>query len=410
MLNHAKSFLQPRLRRRPATFGLVSEPVLRLREGEVAVVTYTSAANKVKVFSAIVREGLENGDLVFYSYPDEERPVIRARLEQNGIDVEKHLRNGSLILRSLSQHYLSDGEFDRKMAIQRELELRAEAKKQGYKHFRDLDDVGDFSFLKGCWQTYLDYWDAPDWGVPSGSGLGVLYEPFIMELTAINVEGMSEIEARAMANAFGAGKNAPTKFIDFLAYAQAFSERIGISHPELLGRILLLEFDPASDYEIVVESFAKEALANLEPIFVFTRNMSGVHTSLATQSSVKFMLMSASATISQMVSSNEIVLPTDSTPLLLNSLREILRKYTSEVVFLVFDNITELVACIGFDKTYKFLLYAMEMASEKKTTGLFLLNRTAHAPNIISQTRGLFNDILAYEDGQLTIVKSSRSP
>jgi len=38
--------------------------VLNLREGESIIVTYTSAADKMKIFSAFIREGLENGDSV----------------------------------------------------------------------------------------------------------------------------------------------------------------------------------------------------------------------------------------------------------------------------------------------------------------------------------------------------------
>jgi len=408
MLSHVKSALQPRWRRSPA-FEAKSEPVLSLREGELAVVTYTSAASKLKIFSAFVREGLESGDLVFYTYPDEEEATVRQNLKQNGVDVSKCERDGSLVLMNLTGHYLAEGEFDKKKIIKRELEMRAKAKRKGYKHFRDLGDVGDFSFLKGQWQTYVDYWDDPDWGIPSGSGLGVLYEPFIMELTAINVEGMSETTVRTITNAFRGGKRSPTKLIDFLEYAQAFSKRIGISHDELIGRTLLLEFDPASDYEGIVESYAKEALANLEPIYVFTRNVSGVRASLALQPSVRFVLMSASAAISKSISSNEVVLPVDNTPLILNLLRETLRKHSNENVFLVFDNLTELIACVGLDKAYKFLLYVVEMVSQKNATALFLFNKSAHELNAVSQIRGLFNDILTYENNQLAIVKSSHS-
>jgi KaiC/GvpD/RAD55 family RecA-like ATPase len=410
MLSRVRSFFQPRWRRSAASFEAKSESVLNMKEGELAVVTYTSAADKLKVFCSFVCEGLENGDQVFYVYPDNEGAAVRERLKQNGVDVDKYQRNGSLILSSLTEYYLADGEFDKKKTIKKELEMRSEAKKKGYKHFRDLDDVGDFSFLKGQWQTYVDYWDDADWGIPSGSGWGVLYEPFIIELTAVNVEGMSETTAHAITNAFSGGKRSSASLIDFLEYTQAFSKRIGMSHQKLLGCTFLLEFDPTSDYERIVADFAREALANLEPIYVFTRSVSVVHESLALQRSVRFVLMSASESISKSISANEIVLPANNTPLILDSLREILRNYSNENVFLVFDNLSELITYVGFDNAYKFLLYMVEIVCQKSATALFLINKSAHEAKIVSQIRGLFHDILAYEKDQLVIVKSSASP
>ena len=413
MPNPLKSVLQSKLRRPVPSFGTMSESALNISEGELAVITYTSVADKMKVFSEFIREGLENGDRVFYTFPDEERATVRKGLIQNGIDPEKGEKgekSGALILRSLNEHYFVNGEFDKKNTIKRELKLRAEAKKAGYKHFRDLDDVGDLSFLKGQWQTFIDYWDDEDWGIPRGSGLGILYEPFIMELTAINVEGMNEKSVRDILKAFGGGKHPPTRLIDFLEYAGAFSKRIGVPHAELLGRRFLLEFDPTSAYERIVDDFAKEALANLEPIYVFTRSVSGVRESLAQQRSIRFVLMSSSESTSKSISENEIVLPGDNTPLVLDIVREILAKHADECSFLIFDSLSELIMSVGFEKACKFLLCLIEMLSLEKTTALFLLNKSAHEPHVASQIRGLFNNLLTYENYEFEIVKNTPNP
>ena len=414
MPNPLKSVLQAKWKRSVPSFGTMAESALNISEGELAVITYTSAADKMKVFSAFIREGLENGDQVLYTYPDEEGANVRKKLVQNGIDQakgEKSEKSGSLILRSSSEHYLTDGKFDKMNAIKKELELRGQAKTAGYKHFRNLNDVGNLSFLKGEWQMFIDYWDdarvRAARGIPRGSGLGILCEPFIMELTAINVEGMSEKSVRGILNALGGGKHSPTRLIDFLEYTHAFSKRIGISHEELVGRKLLLEFDPASDYESVVEDFAKEALAHLEPVYIFTRRASSLRESLAQQRSIRFALMSSSDATSKSISENEIVLPADNTPLILDMVRRIGAQHADEYVFLVFDNLSELIMHIGFDKTYKFLLCLIEMLSLEKTTALFLLNKTAHETNVTSQIRGLFHNLLAYENYEFEIVKNT---
>jgi len=394
------------------SFGVDSGSFLDIREGELAVITYTSAADKMRVFSSFIREGLEGGDRVFYTYPDEEGAVVRKRLVQNGVDPDKGDRSeksGSLILRSLSEHYLVNGRFDYKTVIRRELELRSETRKAGYKHFRDLDDVGSLSFLRGNWQAFMQYWDDPGWGVPSGSGLGIRFEPFIMELTAVNVDGLSEESTRSILNGFSGGKQSATLLIDFLEYTDAFSKTLGVSHGELLGRKILLEFDPASDYEQVVENAAKEALAHLEPVYVFTRHASGVYESLARQRSVRIVLMSASASTSKPVSENQIVLPADNTPLVLDSLREILGRHGDQNTFLIFDNVSELIMSVGFDKAYKFLLCAVEMVSSKPTTALFLINKSAHEAQEASRVRGLFQNILVYEKNALEVIKKTPS-
>jgi len=412
MLSPLKSALRARRNRSVVSFGAGSESFLNIKEGELAVLTYTSAADKMRVFSSFVREGLEGGDMVFYTYPDEESAVVRKKLVQNGIDpamAEKSEKKGSLILRSLSEHYLRNGRFDYKSVIKNELELRNAARKAGYKHFRDLDDVGNLSFLNGNWPAYLQYWDDPFWGLPSGISPGVVYEPFIMDLTAVNVDGLSEESIRKILNGFSAGNTPASRLIDFLEYTEAFSKAIGISPGELLGRKILLEFDPASDYERIVENAAKEALAHLEPVYVFTRHASGIYESLARQRSVKIVLMSASASTSTPVSQNQIVVPADNTPLVLDSLRDILNRHNGQNIFLVFDNVSELIMCVGFDKAYKFLFYAMEMTSSKPVTVLFLINRSAHEAQELSRVRGLFQNILAFEKNALEVIKKASS-
>jgi len=210
-------------------YELASEPrsVFRMREGEVAVVTYTSAVDKMKVFSDFIREGLENGDFVDYAYPDEESQTVRARLEEYGIKVEKHEKNGALYLRSLTEEYMPDGHLDKEKAIKKGLDRRAEAKGKGYKHVRELEDVGNFSFLNGKWQKYIDLWDDPKWQTPSDPNTNreiLSYAPFTIELVAFNVEGVSETQLAEMLKSFWERKPSSTLFIDTQAYTVATTQ------------------------------------------------------------------------------------------------------------------------------------------------------------------------------------------
>jgi hypothetical protein len=394
---------------------LEAGPVLNLREGESIIVTYTSVADKMKIFSAFIREGLESGDAVWYSYPDEESETVRAKLKEHGIDVKKYERNGALILANLTKYYMPNGKLDYDKTISKCLNVWAEAKRKGYNHMRDIEDVGDFSFVNGQWQKWITEcwlnprWDDPDvseW-VESRETVGIVYDPFLMEITAINVERMTETEVIELLKAFGEGVMAPARFIDLLADMGLFSRSIGLDHERLVGRRILLEFDPVSDYEKVVDRLAKESMANVEPLFVFTSSTSPLHRHLAKQPSVKFFLTSISTSIPKSSSENTVLLPAKNTPLILDTLSKVLKTNADANVCFVFNILSELLPTIGHERTFTFLRHALDMLSSEKATSLFLLNTGAHDAEVVSQLRNLFSNQLAYGKNGLEIIKTS---
>ncbi len=377
----------------------------------MAILTYTQAEDKMKVFSAFIREGLENGDQVIYIYPDEDSDIIKTKLETHEINVEKHEKDGTLILRSLTQYYLLDGKFDKDRTIKKSLEGRVEAKKRGYAHLRVIEDLGDFSFLDGQWQTYTDYWDDPRWDSPSNATRTyrdvLSYNPFIIELTAFNVEGINKLQLYKMLKAFWVGNPSYTVFIDLLEYTNAFSEPLKISHKKLTGRKTLLEFDPLSDYEKVVENFVKESMANVEPIFIFTPKTSPAHSYLAKWPTINFFLTSISTSTPESASENKVVLPAKNVPLILDAINKVLETYTDANICFVFDILTDLLTTIGRERTFTFLRQALNLLSSEKITSLFLLNPTAHQTKVVSRIRELFNSQLVHDKNGLKAVKIS---
>jgi len=395
-------------------------PVLNVMEGDEIVVTYTSAVDKMKFFSAFIREGLENGDLVTYTYPDEESETVRAKLREHGIDVEKYEKSGALSLWTLTEDFMPNGKLDYEKAVTESIEGYVDAKKKGYKHIRGLEDLGDFSFCNGQWQKFAkEYWLDPRWDDPNTSEwvlsdvsreqqLGVVMSPFLMEITAVNVEGMKETEVTELLKALG-GQTAMLSraFIDLIEHIDSFSLVIGLDHRRLVGRKFLLEFDPSSNYEKVVDRLMKETVANVEPFFVFTSNTSPLHTHLAKQSSVKFFLTSFSTSTPKTSSENEVLLPAKNAPLILEALSKVLETHVDANVCFVFDILSELLTTVGRERTFTFLRHASDMLSSKKTTSLFLFNTSAHEPQVVSRLRNLFNNQLAYDKNGLEIVKTS---
>lgn len=387
---------------------LKTGPLLNVGEGEQIVLTYTSAADKMKIIAAFISEGLRNGDLVDYSFPDKERETVRAKLKEHGINVEKHEEKGALILDSLTEYYLENGKFDKNSLISKGLDERFQARRKGYKHYRSVDDLGDFSFLNGQWQEFIDYWDDPYWATSSSTEKELLdYSPFVTELVAFNIEEIDETQLAEMQKAFWMGKPSSTAFIDLLEYTNAFSKLLGIPHEKLIGRKLLLEFDPASNYEKAIENLTKEAIANVYPIFIVTSAKSSLHTHLVTQSQARFFLLSTFVSKPESTSKNEILLPFGNLDLILDSLNKVLEENENTNTFLVFDKISEIINLIGFSKTYKFLSHVSEMLFQTKTTALFLLNTSAHEPQTLSQIRARFPNLLTYNKDGLRIEKIS---
>jgi len=406
--------LRQRWKRSIPSDALKAGPVLNLREGESKIVTYTSAADKMKVFSAFIHEGLENGDAVFYLFPDEEKEIVRTKLEEHGIDVEKYEKDGTLRMESASEYFMSNGKLDYEKAVVNGLSRWTEAKRKGYEHVRDIEDLGDFSFVNGQWQKYVtDYWLDPRWADPdvsewtgSRETVGVVYEPFLMEITAVNVEHMSEIQVTELLKAFGRGKIVPARFIDLLENMNLLSRSIGLDHEQLLGRKILLEFDPASNYEKVVDSLAEESMANVEPIFVFTSSTSPIHVHLADKKTVKFFLTSLSTSIPKSISENKVFLPAKNAPLILDALSKVLETNADANVCFVFDILSELLTTIGQERTFTFLYHALDMLSSEKTISLFLLNTGAHDAGVVSRLRNLFSNQLACDKIGLKITKT----
>jgi len=183
-----------------------------------------------------------------------------------------------------------------------------------------------------------------------------------------------------------------------------FSKTLGLDHQQMVGRKILFEFDPESHYERVIRDFAAEALANLEPTVIFTRRGSALHASLHEQEGVKFFCLTQQVSVPKGFSENEMLLSSNDTSLMLDVFDKTLKAHPQGVVNVVFDSLSDLVVSVGFEKTYRFMRYAVEMLASQRNTVLFLLNQNAHDPKVASSLRGLFSDqISSGKEGTQTV-------
>jgi len=184
----------------------------------------------------------------------------------------------------------------------------------------------------------------------------------------------------------------------------AFSKNLGLNHQQMVGRKILLEFDPESCYEKAIQDFAAEALANVEPIVVFTRRGSAIHSSLSEQKAVKFFCLTLQVSVPKEFSENEMLLPSNDISLMLDVFDKTLKAHPQGNINVVFDSLSDLVLSVGFEKTYRFMRYAIEMLTSPRNTVVFLINQNAHDPKVESSFRGLFNNQISFtKDGIKTV-------
>jgi len=193
-----------------------------------------------------------------------------------------------------------------------------------------------------------------------------------------------------------------------LTHLHMFSKTLGLNHKQMAGRKVLLEFDPASHYEKAIQDFVAEALANTEQILIFTRRGSTIHSSLREHKAAKFFYLTQQFSIPKEFSENEILLPSGDTPLMLSVLDKTLKAYPQSAINVVFDSLSDLALSIGFEKTYSFIRYTIEMLASPRNTVLFLLNETAHDPKVASGLRSLFSDQIFFGEKGLQTVRLSK--
>ena len=368
----------------------ITYPSLRLREGEHLVVFYTNKVDKWKFFSTYINQGLCEGDRVIYAYPSADSEIVKAKLNEHRIDVEKHEKNGSLVLMHISHVYMRNGVIDKSQLINFWNDLKNDTKKSGFKHERDLFDMGDLSFLGDQKEEYFAYLREAN---------TQLMDPFMLELRAVNTEKLSPQLIQEF-------KFLSTKSMDLLEYSDKFSKRIGVNHKRVVGRNLLLEFDPASNYEEAIRDFVFEASANAETVTIFTNKGSVIYTILSKQENVNFLLLTQLASTPKTDKyTDEILIPANNTSLLLDTLNKTVKSHPDGNFNLIFDNLTSLILQVGFEKTYNFVRYALEMLSSINATAIFLFNPSAHDQKIASSLRSLFSNQVTFEKGELEIIK-----
>ncbi len=179
-----------------------------------------------------------------------------------------------------------------------------------------------------------------------------------------------------------------------------FSRQLGITHEELIGKVVMLEFDPRVSFQTHIENFVTEAKANGESLVIFTRRRSDVDIITGIAGVDKYYLTPGG---------RKSGTPQDEKTIPLNDMASLLAVVSSlssdPFTSVLFDNLTDLCATLGQEVTYSTLRHITEALGDSKAPLLFLMNAKAHSPEVVSMFETLSNLIITQEGDNLRAIK-----
>ena len=319
-----------------------------------------------------ILDGVSRRERVIY-FHDGDVAVVTEGLSRQGVDATRLMLKGALRVPPLGSAYPSRGIID-DTPLEVVKELAAEAKTLGNEGLRVVLDYDDF--VVRPLQKFAKHLRDPRWTSPDHS---------LHVLMAFNSNAFRGEEASL------AELEKTIRTLDLSEAINTFSHTVGLSHEEIAGRKLLLEFDPQGDYEPVFKSLLAETSSNFERTVVFTRSDSPIYSLVETQPAAKIFVMTSRVSYPKMESENLFLLPTYDTSLLLDALNKTIEAYSGSSFTIIFDNISHLVFTLGPERTYSLVRQALELMISDKITAIFSMNSKAHDQKIMSTFENMFD-------------------
>jgi 2-hydroxy-3-keto-5-methylthiopentenyl-1-phosphate phosphatase len=138
-----------------------------------------------------------------------------------------------------------------------------------------------------------------------------------------------------------------------MGFEDCISRQFGINHEKLVGKKILLEVDPSSDYNVALSGFVSEAKNNGEPLYIVTNRNSALHSVFSSGEDASFLLLASKIHYSQQINENETIVPASDVSILLDACVKIQESHQGKTLNLLFDNVSDIVFRCGIDKTYK---------------------------------------------------------
>jgi len=346
---------------------------------EDTVVLYNTESDRKRLVERFVDDGVTTGqDLVFYVIKSEV-PFYRAILKGTGTD-HARVKGPQMTIQSID---FGAGETLSDLAVPPGF----------HRSKRELVDLGELS---------LDQCNLIISKVKSFDNLpGPWRRPRIW---ALNVEGAQSGTLDALREA-----NPKARVRDLALQQDGFSKLLNTKHQALSRSRILLEYDPASNYEDAVQKFAREFQANVEPIAIFTSMGSPTFRQFRGQHNLRMFTFSTKTSTPSKVSEELVLLPERDTSLLLDAVDKLLQANHGRLVGMVFDVFTDLILFQGFEKGYGVLSSVVEMSESESASTLVLINFTALDERSLNGIRGLFRSQAKFDLNGFRMVRTENT-
>ncbi len=341
--------------------------------GDQIVLVYGNDEAKIIPIARFVNEGVNQQNRVLYFHSNDEA-TAREELSRNGVDVKHNLTKGSLRLPSIDSLYQGENLLDEEAAIGQCQELANETRALNKNGLRIVIDYGDST--KRPYQKFVNHIADSRWSTP---------DHFVKVMMTFANRAFEDEEATLDL------LKTKVPVIDLTESSDVFSRTVGLSHDEIAGRKILLEYDPLSGYEKILRSLATEAASNFERVILFTRKDSPIHSAMEDELGLKMFVLTSRVSYPKVVSENVVLIPAFDSSLILDSMNKTIEAYAATPFTMIFDNISHQIFTVGAERAHSFVRQALELMVSNRITGVFLLNYPAHDGKTVSMFENLFD-------------------
>ncbi len=344
------------------------------------ILLYPTEIDKFAPISKYIMDAVSQENRLFY-FHDGDEAQLREDLLNHGVDVRQYMVSGLFTVVPLGSLYQKRGILD-DTAIQYCVQLAEETRKLGKTGLKLILDFDEFTIRPI--QRFVAHLTDNRWTSP---------DHFVHVLMAFHSNAFKGDDAAL------AELRSKVRIVDVSESMNVFSKTVGLSHSEIAGKKILLEFDPQSNYDRVLKTILAESASNFERTVIFTRRGSPIHGLVQRQPGAKIFELTSRVSYPKIESENRVLLPAYDTSLVLDALMRTIEAYLGSSFTIVFDDISHYMFTLGLDRAYSLVRQAIEVMVSNNITGIFTINSKAHEEKAIPTFEGLFDMEVICEPG-----------
>ena len=200
-------------------------------------------------------------------------------------------------------------------------------------------------------------------------------------------------------------RNTGMELLNLSESTEPFSSRVNLDHQKIRGSTILLEYEPNSDYESMVDKFLTEGIGNAELAILFTTKSSKLYRAIKGKRMTKIIAASSLVSAPDELPDGEMQIPDKELGLVASIVSDFIDNSKNSGASFVFDSITELIRGERWEQIYSGIKQLIELLSVPTATALFLANENAMEPRFLGALRGAFAMQMKLDDDGLKATK-----